>query len=140
MSPPIVKEKHNKLFFYLILIDKKDDTIFVDLTGKFPLRSANECTAISILYDWTSNVILATPIKDAKDDTMVKEFTKNVEYLSACRFKPECNFMNNVASKAIWTNPTKEKRKYQLVKPQNHRANASECAIQIFRNHLISGL
>ena len=39
MIPPIVKEKHNQLFFSLKLIDKKDNTIFVDLTGKFPLRS-----------------------------------------------------------------------------------------------------
>ena len=65
MSPPIVKEKHNKLFFYLILIDKKDDTIFVDLTRKFPLINVNGYTAIFILYYWTRNVIFTNSIKDA---------------------------------------------------------------------------
>ena len=50
-----MKEKHNQLFFSLTFIDKKYDTIFVDLTGKFPLRSVDGYTAIFILYDWTSN-------------------------------------------------------------------------------------
>ena len=50
----------------------------MDLTGKFPLQSVNGYIAIFILYDWTSNAILANPIKDAKDDTMVEAFTKHV--------------------------------------------------------------
>ena len=85
------------------MIDKKDNTIFVDLTGKFPLRSTKGYTAIFILYYWTSNTILTTHIKDAKYYTMVESFTKNVEYPSARGFKPEHNVMDNVASKEIWT-------------------------------------
>ena len=71
----------------------------MELTGNFLLRSVNGYTEIFILYDWTSNAILATPIKDAKYETMVKVFTKNVEYLSALGFKPEYNVVDNVASK-----------------------------------------
>ena len=48
--------------------------------------------------------------------------------------------MDNVASKAIWTYLTKETVKFQLVEPHNHRAKASERAIQTFKNHFISGL
>ena len=140
ISPPIVKEKHNQLFFSLTLIDEKDDTIFVDLTRKFPLINVNGYTAIFILYYWTRNVIFTNSIKDAKDYTMVKLFTKNIEYLSSRGFKPEYNVMDNVASKSIRTYLTKEKIKFQLVKPHNHCANKSEWVIQTFKNHFIYGL
>ena len=110
----------------------------MDLTGKFSLRSSDRYSTILILYDWTSNAILATPIKDANDDTMAEAFTNNVEYLSARGFKPEYNVMDNVSSKAIWNYLTKEK-KFHLVEPQNHCANASKCAIQNFKKYFISG-
>ena len=73
----------------------------MDLTGKFPLRSVDGYTAIFIMYDWTINSIQATPIKDAKDETMVEAFKMNIEYLSKRGFKPEFNIIDNVASKAI---------------------------------------
>ena len=111
----------------------------MDLTGKFPLRSADRYTAMFILYDWTSNAILVSPIKYEKDDTMF-ETLKKVEYLSARGFKPEYNVMDNVASKSIWTYLKKENIKLQLVKPHSHRVNASKHAIQTFKNHFISGL
>ena len=37
MNPPHEEEKHNQLFNYVGTLDK-DDTIYVDLTGTFPLR------------------------------------------------------------------------------------------------------
>ena len=70
---------------------------------------------------------------------MVEAFTKNVKYLSVRGFKPEYNVMDNLASKAIWTYLTKRK-KLQLKKPHNHRANASKHAIQNYKNYFISGL
>ena len=136
ISPPIFKEKHNHLFISLTLIHKKEDTIFVKLTRKFSLRSVNGNTAIFILYDWASNAILANPIKDAKNYTMVEAFTKNVKYLSACGVKPEYNIMDNVASKEIRNYLSKDKIKLKLVEPHNYRANASKRAIQTFKNHL----
>ena len=106
------------------------------LTRKFSLRSVNGNTAIFILYDWASNAILANPIKDAKNYTMVKAFTKNVKYLSACGVKPEYNIMDNVASKEIRNYLSKDKIKLKLVEPHNYRANTSKRAIQTFKNHL----
>ena len=53
-----------------------------NLTGNFPVRSINEYTTFFILCDWTANTILATPIKDATDESMVEAFNKNVEDLA----------------------------------------------------------
>lgn len=60
----------------------KDGTIYVDLTGKFPIRSMDGMTDIFILYDWTTNAILAKPIKNAQDETMVKVFKKRLSAVS----------------------------------------------------------
>ena len=63
------------------MINKKDGTIYADLTGKFPITSINGMQALFIMYDLTTNAILATSIKDARADTIVEYFRQNVEYL-----------------------------------------------------------
>ena len=62
-----------------------------------------------VLYDWTTNVILATPMKDAKDESMIKAFKENIEYLRDRGFKPSSNIIDNVASKVIRAYLKKEK-------------------------------
>ena len=82
----------------------------MDLDGKFPIRNVDGNPAIFILYDWTSNDILVTPIKDSEYYTMVESFTKNVEYLLARGFKPEYNIMEMWHKKQFGI--TSLKRKY----------------------------
>jgi len=120
-------------------VEKKDGTIYVDLTGSFPIRSMAGMTTVFILYDWTTNAILATPISDAKDETMVQAF-REVEYVTKHGFKPVFNVIGNVASKAVKAYLQSENIDLQLVEPHNHRVNAAECAIQTFKNHFIAGL
>mgnify|MGYP003325311313 CR=1 FL=1 len=140
INPPQENEKFNQLFCYAGSIDRKAGTIYVDLTGNFPLRSLDGHMTVFILYDWTTNAILAEPIRDAKDETMVDTLKKQVEYLSARGFKPQFNIIDNVASKAVKAYLTKENIKLQLVEPHNHRVNAAERAIQTFKNHFIAGM
>ena len=64
------------------IINKKEATIYADLTGKFTITSMNGMQAIFIMYDWTTNTILATPIKDAKSETIVECFKQNITYSS----------------------------------------------------------
>ena len=52
-------------------VDKKDGIMYTDLAGNFRVRSIDGYTAFFILYDWTTNAILATPIKGATDESMV---------------------------------------------------------------------
>ena len=63
----------------------------------------NGMQAIFIMYDWTTNAILATSIKDARAETIVECFRKNVEDLSIRGFKPIYNIIDNVATNAIKT-------------------------------------
>ena len=72
MNPPKEREKRNQLFITMGMINKKDGTIYADLRGKFPITSMNGMQSVFIMYDWTTNSILATPIKDAKVGIIVE--------------------------------------------------------------------
>ena len=139
MNPPVEREEQNQLFCYSGHMDPKTGTIYTDFTGKFPLRSIDGMATIFILYDWTTNAILATPVTDVKDATIVESFKKNIEYLTNRGFRPCFNIIDNVASKSVQTYLEGNGIKMQLVEPHNHRVNAAERAIQTFKNHLISG-
>ena len=80
-------------------------------------------TAMFIMYDWKSNAILATPIKEAKAEKIVELKKKNITYLSKRGFKPVYNIIDNVATKAIKTYLDSENVKLQFVTPYDHRVN-----------------
>ncbi|MCP4098314.1 MAG: hypothetical protein GY748_18945 [Planctomycetaceae bacterium] len=67
-SPPIENNMAN-LFFETMIVENKHGKIYVDLTGNFPLRSIDGKRAIFIIYDWSSNAILATPISSTSDNS-----------------------------------------------------------------------
>eukprot|EP00978_Attheya_sp_CCMP212_P040823 scaffold226719_cov36-Attheya_sp.AAC.1 len=140
INPPTATEKSNHLFIALGVIDPKEGTICADLTGNFPITALDGTRAVFIMYDWTTNAILATPIKDAKTETIVDSFKKNIEYLTKRGFKPVFNIIDNVATRAVKAYLETEDIQMQLVEPHNHRVNAAERAIQTFKNHTIAGL
>ena len=63
---PMEKETKNQIFFCHAVLEPKSGTIYIDYTGNFPIRSMEGNTAIFILYYWSSNSILATPVKNLK--------------------------------------------------------------------------
>ena len=130
----------NQIFMTLGCVDKKEGTIYTDLTGKFPITSLHGMAVMFIMYDWTSNTILATPIKEAKAETIVECFKKNITYLSKRGFKQVYDIIYNVETKSIKTYLESENIKVQFVTQYDHRVNAAERAIQTFKNHTISGL
>ena len=121
-------------------MDKKEGTIYADLTGKFPIISIHGMTAMLIMYYWTYDAILATPIKEAKAETIVECFKQKITYLSKRVFKPVYNIIDNLETKAIKTYLESENIKVQFLTSYDHRVNAAERAIQNFKNHTISGL
>ena len=51
INPPQENEKNNQIFCYNGRINTKDGRIYVDFTGKFPIRSMDGMVAIFIIYD-----------------------------------------------------------------------------------------
>ena len=133
MNPPQEQEDFNQLFCCLGLLDPKAGTVYTDFTGKSPLCWIYGNTILFILYDWTTDATLVTPVIDTKESTIIDTCKNNIEYLTTRGFKPSFNIMNNVANKAVQMYLTKEKMKLQLVEPHNHRVNATKRAIQTFK-------
>jgi hypothetical protein len=139
--PPIEKEELNQMFCGLAVIDKKCGTVCTDFTRNFPIQSSQGNMLVFVMYDWSSNVILATPVPDTKGETIIATFRDNIIYLEARGFKPSFNIIDNIASKAVQNYlENKTQMKIQLVEPHNHRINAAKRAIQTFKNHMIVGL
>ena len=70
MNPPEKKERMNQIFMTLGYVDKKEGKIYADLTVKSPITSIHGMTEMFIMYDWTSNAIIETPIKEAKAEKL----------------------------------------------------------------------
>ena len=89
INPPLKQEKMNQLFASLVYVDKTDGIIHTDLTGNFPVRSIDGYTTFFLLYDWTTNAVLETPIEDTTDESTVAEFKENIEYLAEKGFSSQ---------------------------------------------------
>ena len=63
INPPQENERNNQIFCYNRRINTKDGTIYVHFTGRFPIRSMDGMVVIFVIYDWTTNAILATSVK-----------------------------------------------------------------------------
>ena len=127
MAPKQEESKMNELFCATMTINPKDGTTYMDCTGKFPVKSLDGMVTMLIMYDWSSNSILAEPIENTKDETIINAFREKIEYLRKRGFKPRFNILDNIASKAI-IKYLKEEAEVgvQLVEPHNHRVNAAE--------------
>ena len=71
---------------------------------------------------------------------MIRAFTSIPEDLKSLVINPGFHFMDKKASTALEMTMSTMNIKYQLVPPNNHRANNEERAIKTFKNHFISGL
>ena len=136
----VAGDDSGRYFVYHAVLEPKAGTIYVDYTGNFPIRSMEGNTAICVLYNWSSNAILVTPVKKIKNETILAAFKTNIEYLKKWNFTPVFNIIDNVATKAVKSYLEDKGIKMQLVKPHNHHSNAAERAIQNFKNHTIAGL
>ena len=87
-------------------------------------------TEIFALCNVLFNAILATPVKNVKDESTVSTFKDNIAYLKKGGFKPFFNIIDDVAPKAVKTYLEEEKISIHMVEPNNHRMNAAECVIQ----------
>ena len=79
INPPQENEK-KKILCYNGSMNTKDGTIYVDFTGKFTIISMDGMVAIFIVYYWTKNAILATPVKNKAEETIVICVKQQITY------------------------------------------------------------
>jgi hypothetical protein len=126
---------------YLYATTIETNQIYSDLTGRFPTTSLSGNEYMLILYDYDSNSILSTPMKNRGDKEMVRAFDLLIQYLILRGLKPLLQRLDNEASFALRNYLTIQGiTTYQLAPPHIHRRNNAECATQTFKNHFIAGL
>jgi hypothetical protein len=140
MNPMEEPEAGCELFVGATIGELNENTLYTDLTGKFPIKSYHGNHMVFVAYAYGPNAILARPMRNRSDTEMIKAYTDIYEYLKSKGFKPRFNVSDNECSKTIKNFIREQQATIQLVEPDNHRVNAAERAIQTFKNHFIAGL
>ena len=128
MIPPeqVCTAIDDEMFWFAILEDQNENTIYSDLAGRFPVCSYSCMNYIFVAYVYKINSILVRPMATQCDATMIYTFKNIYEYLKARNLAPKLHILDNKCSKAVQKYVKSEKLEIQLVEPHNHRVNAAE--------------
>ena len=114
--------------------------LYSDQTGRFPVTSYRGMQYIMVMYDLDSNAVLVEPLRNKTSGEMVAAYQLLVDRLTSAGFEPKMHILDNEISAGYKEAIRKNKMKYQLVPPNDHRRNAAEKAIQVFKDHFIAVL
>jgi hypothetical protein len=130
---------HN-MFCFAALAHLHTGTMYIDLTGAFPVRSFKNMQYVFAAYIYNLNAILMRAMPSKNNAAMIAAFSNIFSTLAANGYAPTLNVMDNKCSKAVEAHIKANKMNVHLVPPHNHRINAAECAIATFKEHFIAGL
>ncbi len=133
-------ESDANIFAFAAFADKRTGTLYSDLMGTFPFMSLKGIICFLVLYHYESNAILALPIANFTDETILAAYQTQFKLLKSKGCNIRLNVMDNQASRVIKKYLTKKQCNNLLVEPNNHRVNAAKHAIQTFKAHFISTL
>ncbi|KAL7503323.1 hypothetical protein ACHAXN_001123 [Cyclotella atomus] len=136
MNPLEEPEAGCELFVGATIGEQNENTLYTDLTGKFPVKSFHGSHMLFVAYAYGPNAILTRPMRNRSDAEMIKAYTD----IHDKGFKPRFNVSDSECSKTIKRYIREQDAIIQLVERDNHRVNAAEQAIQTFKNHFITGL
>jgi hypothetical protein len=93
-----------------------------------------------VMYHYETNAIFATPIPSQDSKSISAAFVINFEFLVSKGYFPKIKVINSQATKVIKAFLKPKDVSLQLVEPHNHRVNAADRAIKIFKNRFIGTL
>jgi hypothetical protein len=114
--------------------------IYSDQTGRFPVTSSNGNKYVMIVYDYDSAAILAEPLKKRSERELLRAYSKLHQHLTDRGLHPQLQKLDNECSTALKQFMRYNQVQYQLVPPYDHRQNAAECAIGVWKDHFVAGL
>ena len=135
MTTPEVR--HNEFFIKTVELSGK---IYSYQTGRFSLTSRKGNKYVMVVYDHDSNAILAKPLKSWSAEHLLAVTAKMHIFLREQGIHPKMHIMDNECSSMVRSYLNNNDIDMQLVPPNLHRTNTAEKAIDIFKDHFISGL
>ena len=139
LFPAPIDRKTNSVFAFICLADKVKNTIYSDLTGRFPFTSSEGHKHILVACEYDGNSVFTEPLKSRDDVEALQAHDKIYATLKKLGRKPALNIVDNEASTALKRQIEKSGAAHHLVEPHNHMVNAAERAIRTFKNHFIAG-
>ncbi len=117
------------------------ETTFSNKTGQFPIRSLHGNKYIMVMVKGNSNAILVEPMKNHKDDKMIRAYNALLLRLKQAGIFPKKHVLDNEVSENM-KNHIRDtcKLDMELVPPVCHRRNAAKVAIRNFKAHFLSVL
>ena len=93
-----------------------------------------------VAYVCDANAILAVPIKNRNESSLVDAYNTIYTKLTDAGVKPVVQICDNECPKALKRFLAQNDISLQLVPPYDHRTNLAEKAIGTFKSHFLSGL
>jgi hypothetical protein len=134
-------ESEANIFCFTTFANKHTGVLYSNLTVTFPfmsLKGTNVC--FLIVYRYKTNSILALPIANFNNESILAMYHQQFELLESKGHKIKLNVMDNQASQVIKRFLTQNNCDLMLVESNNHCVNSAKRAIQTFKAHFISAL
>ena len=91
----------DEIFCCNVIGDTHEDTIYSDLTGRFPIQSYEGMNYIFVAYVYKLNAILLCSMKSREDVSMVEAFTSVYTKLETAGHNPKLHILDNECSRAV---------------------------------------
>ena len=128
------------MFVSAAFADNRTGIIYSDNTGMFLFKSLEGNICFLIVYHYDTNAILALPISNFSNESILSAYQQQLERLELKGHKIKLNVMDNQASQVIKKYLTLKQCNNLLIEPNNHRVNTAEQTFQTFKAHFVSAL
>jgi hypothetical protein len=113
--------------------------LYIDDTGRFPVRACLGNQYIMIAIHANGNLILQQVFKSKRDCHCIAAYNAIMTHLAARGLLVDLQILNNKARAAYKEAITfKWNAKFQLFPPDMHHCNWAECAICTFKDHFLA--
>ena len=111
---------------------------FIDLTGRFPVRSLHGAEYILLFFVEDANYIHVEPVPSRHATAVAKAYRTGHTWFRSHGVTPTYLQLDNETSTHLQSFCAQEDIQMQYCPPENHRANKAERSIRTFKNHLVS--
>ena len=114
--------------------------VSTDKTGRFSVTCYRGSKYLMVLYDHVSNAIVADPLTSRSERKLIRATCVLHSYFSNRGLTPQYQMLDTECPGGLKQFLRNSSVKFQVVPLHLHRTNATECAIQTYKDHLVAGL
>ncbi len=117
-----------------------NDTLFIDITGRFTHKSTRNMQYLLVMRCSNSNYIHIETLTSRKSNEITRGFLQGLYFFKEHGIQHKHVRMDNERSREFENTLKEHNLTIQFISPESHRMNAAERDIRTFKNHFISVL